>query len=63
MSDKPKPEPPAPQIHAGKVELSQAKDGAILLRFKGKAGVVEVQATAAQLERWAMRQMREGVFA
>lgn len=55
--------PAEKSIRAGTVELVQNEDGTITLRFAGKAGVVQVKTEAQHLERWAKRQMREGVFA
>lgn len=52
-----------PSIRVGKIELIQRPDGSIMLRFEGKSGAVEVKADSGQLERWAKRQLREGVFA
>jgi hypothetical protein len=48
-------------IRSGAVELSQ--DGAkLVIRHYGKHQTVEVEIDAAALERWALRQLREGVF-
>ncbi len=64
MSDKPKPTPPIRgRLSTGKIEFIQTAAGEILLRFHGKSGTVETPIDAGQLERWAMRQMRDGIFA
>jgi ribosomal protein L15E len=54
---------PEQRIKAGRVEFVQAADGAVVIRFKTKAGEVAVPVNVKQLERWAMRQLRDGVFA
>lgn len=52
---------PAPLLRILRVEIEPAGDD-VLLRLWQRPGV-ETRVTAAQLERWVMRQMREQVFA
>ncbi|MGL4649577.1 MAG: hypothetical protein ACRC1H_09225 [Caldilineaceae bacterium] len=59
--DDPKPDPTP--IQAGRVMLEQHQANEVTLVHRGKAGEVRVVVPASQLERWAMRQMRDGVFA
>jgi hypothetical protein len=54
---------PEQRIKAGRVEFVQSAGGAVVVRFKTKAGEVSVPIDVKQLERWAMRQLRDGVFA
>lgn len=56
--------PPAQShgIKAGKVALSQRADGVIVLTHESRPAV-EVEVPSHMLERWALRQLREGVFA
>lgn len=53
-----------PQITCGRIELRQATPGAdVTLRHTSATGaVVEVRIAAAQLERWAVRQIRQEAF-
>lgn len=54
---------PPPQVTAGRIVVRQA-DNAIILEHKGKSGeVVTLRIDPKVLERWAVRQIRQEVFA
>jgi len=53
---------PPPSITAGRVSLHQRADG-IAIRHHGKSGEVEVLIDVGKLERWAMRTLRDEMFA
>lgn len=54
-----------PIIKAGRIELRQVKpDAEITLSHRAKSGtVVVIKIQASQLERWAVRQLRQEAFA
>jgi hypothetical protein len=54
-----------PSIQVGRVRLIQTGSGELLLTYKKGPDSAEITfpISAAQLEKWAVRQMREGVFA
>lgn len=49
-------------IRCGQIELVQRQD-TLLIRYLGKLQTVEMQASQAALEKWALRQLRAEVFA
>lgn len=51
-------------IRAGRIELSQQEDGDVLVLYRGKLSQeVAMHIPASKLERWALRQLREDIFA
>lgn len=53
-----------PQIVAGRVKIENNPTGDLVIRYQPKEGApVECTVQASQLERWAMRLLREQVFA
>lgn len=54
-SDKPR------SIRVGAIEL-ETRGEVLIIKHHGKAQIVRVQIKPSALERWAIRQLREGVF-
>lgn len=49
-------------LRVGRVEFVRTEGDEVVVRFHGKAGVIDGAVNACQLERWAVRQLRDGVF-
>ena len=51
------------QVRCGRIGIAQADADHVTLLHYGKSGITSAIVSSAQLERWALRQLRETVFA